>query len=373
MTDSELTRLTHPEHAKLIPVTGTNDQPDLDNAVEVQFNPNTLKVTLSNTLRENSRAGSSRSAQYVDKSSSSLTVELIFDTTYIDAEAEQIYQRRAEEAGRRLEPVTIGSDVRELTKRIAERFIQPVGSGENMEAPSRCLFQWGAFEFLGLVQSFEETLDFFSPEGRPLRATVSLKLSEDRFQFRNPSVEQADRETPTLSATGNTAGQPEGAGPDAGASQDTSPVQQGSAEEQRNWRDTALYNGVESPRLPSAPALSVPGMSAGAAVTVSAGLGVKASAAVSVSAGAGVGAGFGVSAQATAPAFRFGASSSLGTGIEGAFVTGRAGAGLSAGSLISGGAQLRTTNNASAGIQTKACVDGNAGRHPKTGDGVGFD
>ena len=71
------------ERAKLIPVSGTNNTPDMDNAVDVQFNPVTLRVNLSNTLKANQSQGNSRAAQFVDKSSSTLTVELIFDTTYI--------------------------------------------------------------------------------------------------------------------------------------------------------------------------------------------------------------------------------------------------------------------------------------------------
>ena len=41
------------ERAKLIPVSGNNDTPDLENAIDVQFNPISLKVTLSNTLKAN--------------------------------------------------------------------------------------------------------------------------------------------------------------------------------------------------------------------------------------------------------------------------------------------------------------------------------
>jgi hypothetical protein len=310
--------MIHPEHAKLIPVTGTNDQPDMANAVEVQFNPATLRVSLSNTLRANPRSGGSRSAQYVDKSSSTLAVELIFDTTYIDTEAEQIYQRRAQEQGRGLEAVQAGSDVRLLTKRIAERFIQPVGSGEQMQAPKRCLFQWGAFEFIGLVQSFDETLDFFSPEGRPLRATVTLRLSEDRFQFRNRDVAQAERQTPTLTTTG--AQGAAGTAP-AGDTLQSMPNQPG------HWQDVALYNGVENPRSPVAGSLAIPSFSARSSLS------------------GGLGAGVNLSARITAPAFKFGASASLGTSIEGAFNVSGAATGLTAGAIIRGGSPSGTTGD----------------------------
>ena len=51
---------------------------------------------------------------------------------------------------------------------------------------------------------YEVITDFFSPKGRPLRATVSMKLSEDRYQFRsNDSDALAAEQTPTLAFTGN--------------------------------------------------------------------------------------------------------------------------------------------------------------------------
>lgn len=302
------------ERAKLIPVSGSNDQPNTNDAIDVQFNPASLKVALSNTLKENPRSGTTRAAQFVDKSSSNLTVELIFDTTVGSAGNEQDGTGAIEE----------GSDVRKLTGRIAELFMKPVESGEQLQAPSRCLFQWGAFEFLGLVQSFDETLDFFSPEGRPLRATVALKLSEDRYQFRSREVEQAQRATPTLTSTG---GAPAGDGDNDPASQ--APVHQAAAaggQDPRNWRDTAMFNGIESPRLPGVSALAVPQ--------------------------AGVSIGGGVS-------FKAGASASLGTGIAGAFsgASSVSAAGIAVGASVgfkaSVGATASAGTTASAGIKTK--------------------
>ena len=37
-------------------------------------------------------------------------------------------------------------------------------------------FVWGEFRFDGHVEALEETLDSFSPDGRPLRARLSLSL-----------------------------------------------------------------------------------------------------------------------------------------------------------------------------------------------------
>ena len=36
---------------------------------------------------------------------------------------------------------------------------------------------WGTFQFDGRVEALEETLEAFSPDGRPLRATLALSLA----------------------------------------------------------------------------------------------------------------------------------------------------------------------------------------------------
>src|SRR5690606_21912791 len=116
--------------------------------IKVQFNPTSLKVALANSLKENERSGNSRAAQFVDKSSSNLTVELIFDTT------DQFVQ--TEENGQAGEETR--ADVRTLTKAIAETFMAPnaEASGNEEQAPHRCMFAWGTFAFVGIMESFDE-------------------------------------------------------------------------------------------------------------------------------------------------------------------------------------------------------------------------
>jgi phage tail-like protein len=60
-----------------------------------------------------------------------------------------------------------GDDVLGLTQRIA--YFAGKGS-----PPVR--FVWGELRFDGHVEALDETLDFFSPDGRPLRARLSLSL-----------------------------------------------------------------------------------------------------------------------------------------------------------------------------------------------------
>lgn len=151
--------------AKLIPMVDGQPDPDTATHIEVQFNPANLRVTLSNTLKADNRGGGGATAQYVDKSESSLTVELLFDTSVARP------------------GVAANTDVRTLTVRIADAFMKPQGDASRPTAPKICRFQWGRFQFTGMVSAYTETLDFFAPEGIPLRSTLALTLKENHYQY----------------------------------------------------------------------------------------------------------------------------------------------------------------------------------------------
>ncbi|MCB8983624.1 MAG: LysM peptidoglycan-binding domain-containing protein [Ardenticatenaceae bacterium] len=123
--------------------------------VEVHFNPQTLKLKFANQNTGGDQPNGA-SAQNVGNLTSDLTVELLFDTT------------------------ETGSDVRELTKKVAY-FIMPKEEGNR--TPPRTRFQWGSLVFEGIADALEETLDYFSAEGVPMRATLSLTLKSDNIVF----------------------------------------------------------------------------------------------------------------------------------------------------------------------------------------------
>jgi hypothetical protein len=62
-------------------------------------------------------------------------------------------------------------DVRTLTSRVAY-FTRP-----RSERLPVVRFSWGTFQFDGMLESMDETLEFFSADGRPLRASLSLVLT----------------------------------------------------------------------------------------------------------------------------------------------------------------------------------------------------
>jgi len=128
----------------------------------VHFNPETLNLTLTNTMQ---KAPGRQPAQIVTESVAKLSMDLIFDTT------------------------DDGSDVRGTTHKIA-RMMDPIqevtrrqGTRRTRKVPAIVVFEWGAINFEGYIDSYKESIDFFSSEGIPLRATVSLSLTQNERTF----------------------------------------------------------------------------------------------------------------------------------------------------------------------------------------------
>jgi Contractile injection system tube protein len=129
-------------------------------AFDVQFNPHTLKLSYA-TQKENADAPNGSPTQFVGEATTKLTMELVFDAT---------------------QPVGAGGDraddVRTLTQRIAY-FLIPQSSG----TPPGLRFQWGSTLFEGVLDSMDETIDLFDEEGRPLRATVAVAMTQQKITF----------------------------------------------------------------------------------------------------------------------------------------------------------------------------------------------
>jgi hypothetical protein len=186
--------------------------------VTVDFNPETLRVTYTNTIEAKDQTGGA-AMQFVAKSATKLAVELWFDVT-TDRSAK---------------------DVRERTKKV-NALMTPQEKKQGRKAkfvPPGVRFQWGSFLFDGVMESMDETLEFFSPEGRPLRSRVSLSLSSQEIQYH---IEKAAG-TPSTPGT-----------------QPREQVRQGESIQQamgragrpEDWQQVAAANGIENPRLPTA-------------------------------------------------------------------------------------------------------------------------
>ena len=206
-----------------------------DTWTTVQFNPESLKVSFANQLVQPSGAGDQRGSparQFVGAGTTKLALTLWFDVG---------------------SPQPPGSstvdDVRKLTKKVAY-FItpKPVQGKPDKFVPPAVRFAWGSFQFDGLMDSLEETLEYFSPEGKPLRASLGLSLSQQKIQF-------AFRDTGAPSSAGSgSAGAPgtpatPGTQPLAQAPAGSTVQGLADAAGASDWQAIAAANGIENPRL----------------------------------------------------------------------------------------------------------------------------
>jgi hypothetical protein len=258
----------------------------------VHFNPASLVYLVENSVAQQS--GGPKKVQYVAQFSGKLTMDLQFDST------------------------DTGSDVRTVTNQVA-LFMQASGnasaaasnsappsangnsSGPPPKAPPVLCFQWGTYQFQGIMDSFKETIDFFSADGVALRALVSIGLSRQDNVF---------DEGANLSGPTNAGSLVPSSSSDSALSMATRGGDPSAA------RQLGASNGLESLRF-----------TGGASMQVSGGVQLNPPAAfvTAPSASAGAGLGFGVSAGASAG---IGGGSSV--GISGG-VSASASAGISAG------------------------------------------
>lgn len=141
-------------------------------AFDVQFNPESLKLAFANEVKppatsDAPEGGADTSAgtagiQFVGAGTTKLSMTLWFDVT-----------------GEMANPV---DDVRRLTADVLH-FMKPrpVEGEEGKVAPPGLRISWGSFLFDGVVESLEETLDWFSPAGLPLRASIALSMVQQKI------------------------------------------------------------------------------------------------------------------------------------------------------------------------------------------------
>jgi hypothetical protein len=295
--------------ARLAVVTG--DSGETGEALTVHFNPVSLQLQVSNELKD---TGNQDRRQYIAKTTTKLTMDLQFDTT------------------------DTGQDVTGVTRRLQSFVAPPPPAGgrpaSNQPAPPVVVFEWGTLKFKGIVESYKETIDFFSANGVPLRAGVNLTLSRQDKVFDEP---------------------PEGAPENAGSVDDPLALDTPatSAANAANGmrtpgaaRAVAAANGQASLRFGTGAGLTISGSidlkppvafaSGGAGLSLGggAGLGIDAGAGLGLSAGGG-----------------FGISGGAGIGIG---VSASAGIGASVSAGVAGMARLSATEGAFSGLNLTA-------------------
>lgn len=163
LTKAFLTPLTDDDGRNL------SQQDQESRRVEVHFNPESLQMSLTNRVQQGRGC---QAAQHVTDATAQMTVDLVFDTTLV------------------------GTDVREDTQRIG-RMMDPVlnrgarrARDRSRKIPAVVVFEWGTVKFTGYISSYRETLDFFSPEGIPLRSSVNLTIHQQERVFEEGEVSQ---------------------------------------------------------------------------------------------------------------------------------------------------------------------------------------
>lgn len=194
---------------------GEGGSRELAEPFDVQFNPESLKVTYSNTVQSDDQSGGS-AMQFVSKSSTKMSSELWFDAS-------------AQEGG---------TDVRALTKAV-NHFVTPVVVGDKLRPPA-VRFTWGAFLFEGVMEGLDETWDLFSADGHPLRAKLSITITSQSIQFYSP-----DSAGPSGPAPGS---RPQSQARQGDSLQQMMGRETGSGRRAEDWRAVAAANGIENPR-----------------------------------------------------------------------------------------------------------------------------
>lgn len=198
--------------------------------IMVQFNPESLKVAFSNQIAgDNNKGGSA--IQFASRGTTKLSFEMWFDVT--------VYQGT---------PAV--DDVRKLTKDVIAFMKTGKKTGRGRKAkytPPGCRFQWGSFLFEGVVESINESLEYFSDKGKPLRASVSVNMTKQDVEVK---FAQTNAEAATNRQGAGT--QPQQQARTGDSAQDMS-AREGRAEE---WQQRAFEENIEDPlRMPEGSSL----------------------------------------------------------------------------------------------------------------------
>lgn len=197
--------------------------------VKVQFNPETLKLQFTNQVQNNTSGGTDQSQgnagrQFLGTGTTKLSVQLWFDASTPGPDGNRV------------------DDVRRLTQEVVY-FItaRPTPKDKTKILPPGVRFQWGSIVFDGLVESLEESIEYFSPQGLPLRSCITLGLTQQKIltsEFKGNGRFAAGWNAPKtdpLKAVGE--GQT---------------IQSAAAGAGQGWQSVAAANGVENPRFPQA-------------------------------------------------------------------------------------------------------------------------
>ncbi|HEX8391836.1 MAG TPA: hypothetical protein VF665_05690 [Longimicrobium sp.] len=294
------------EKAKLFKLANQAEPEVVEQTIAVQFNPASLKLTLSNSTEGGQQQGRQQ-RQFTGNSSTELAFDLEFDT------ADEV-----DESGNAV-------DVRVKTALI-EQFVLAQGTPEKRQSPPRVRFEWGKLSIAGVITQLSIDFDLFAENGFPLHAKMSVSIKEQNAQYEIRTRGKGEGQAPEPGDSG--------AGPGSSNRQEKDRTGVALAGESlaefgvRMGLDAGAWRGLAG------------GLEAG--LSLSAGMEIDFSSSLSLGAGIGVSAGFqadvGVSLEAS---LGLEASASLSAGVS-------AGAGASA----SAGFALSAAGGVGAAVET---------------------
>ena len=207
----------------------TSNKPVKEGEVVVQFNPESLKVTFTNNVAATAQGdpNGTHAMRFVGAGTSKLTAQLWFDVT---------------------QQGSTQTDVRRLTKAVAF-FMTPQEKDKDKTKTfvvPVVRFEWGTFQYDGVMEQMDETLELFSMEGQPLRASVNVTIAQQKitaFAFAEGSnVSEDFAKRIPRSAAGTVAGV---SAPEGASLQSIAAGVPGAGD----WQSIAAANGIENPRL----------------------------------------------------------------------------------------------------------------------------
>lgn len=200
------------------------------NKVRVHFNPEALEITFTNSIEKGRR---NQPAQVsVTETMAKISMELVFDTT--------------------LNGIDVRTETNKLARLMDPSQQTPSRNNHSRKIPSIVIFQWGTIWFEGYIDSYREKIDFFSSEGVPLRATVTLSMTQQQRDF-EPNT--------GVTFNNNVAGKdisPDNNTPISRIGSNKSVTDAVKAVNSAAARNVAAANGIENMRLPEVSELVMP-------------------------------------------------------------------------------------------------------------------
>jgi len=202
-------------------------------SIEVMFNPPSLKIASFNQYTDPKSTSVDKTSisppQFIRTNPDILTVDLFFDTT-----------REKTSVSEKVNPIlALAKSPGEETKKTNKTVNGKVEIEESTvnKKPPKLTFAWGGFLFPCIIESIDQTYDYFDSQGQALRAMLSIK-------FRRCELDEQPQQDPVTTPAKKQAEKP--------TKKET--VKAGDnlqtfCSDEKNWRPTAEINNIDNPNV----------------------------------------------------------------------------------------------------------------------------